>query len=400
MVATLELLPIEQGVTSVSLDLTFENKRIDVDTHFYPRIDRREIRGLFPSGLSGQVLDMFDREAQRIADPIAIRAHMRGNDKESEESGDPHRDPDARVASVRELGFDLQVLIPDGPFGNLHGVGPYTVSAPAEVRLAMCQVFNNANGAAQAKHPDVFIGTMIVPFDNVEVAAKEVRRGATELGLRVVVLPFNWIGKNFDEFDLYPLWQEINDLGVTVFCHGITQGCSGRIGDHQPRYPAAFAERMRRLHLGTYMGFGMEYIMATGALTLGGVFDEFPNLRFAFFEAGASWLPYAMYASDRSFLIEPQCSRSERLPSELIKERCLTAIEPMESISELIAMVGSKNFFFGTDFPHPEFQVFHGAGRTVETSEPGAAAILHRVGLSDAEKTSILGGNISRMLFR
>ena len=96
-------------------------------------------------------------------------------------------------------------------------------------------------------------------------------------GLKVVVLPFNWLGKNFDEYDLYPLWQTLNDLGVTVFCHGITQGCSGNIGDHQPRYPAAFAERMRRLHLGTYMGFGMEYQMATGALTLGGVFDEFPT---------------------------------------------------------------------------------------------------------------------------
>lgn len=378
----------------------FAGKRIDVDTHFYPRIDRNEIRGLFPSRLSAEVLDMFDREAQRIADPVGIRAHMRGNETPEEWGSDAHRDPEARVASVRELGFDLAVLIPDGPFGNLHGAGPYTVPAPLDVRLAMCQVFNNATGAAQAKFPESFIGTMIVPFDDVAAAAAEVRRGATELGLRVVVLPFNWIGKNFDEFELYPLWQEINDLGVTVFCHGITQGCSGRIGDHQPRYPAAFAERMRRLHLGTYMGFGMEYIMATGSLTLGGVFDEFPNLRFAFFEAGASWLPYAMYANDRSFLIEPQCSRSERLPSELIKERCITAIEPMESIPELVSMIGSENFFFGTDFPHPEFQVFHAAGRAVAIAEPGAAAILGRDGLTDADRANILGGNVARVLSR
>jgi predicted TIM-barrel fold metal-dependent hydrolase len=382
----------------MSVDVTFENKRIDVDTHFYPRIDRHDLRGLFPRGLAAEVLDMFDREAQRIADPDGIRAEMRGKSGSGDDGGDAHRDPEVRVASVRELGFDLQVLIPDGPFGNLHGAGPYTVSAPLEVRLAMCQVFNNATGAAQAKFPESFIGTMIVPFDNVEAAAREVRRGATELGLKVVVLPFNWVGKNFDEYALYPLWQEINDLGVTVFCHGITQGCGSKIGDHQPRYPAAFAERMRRLHLGTYMGFGMEYIMATGALTLGGVFDEFPNLRFCFFEAGASWLPYAMYANDRSFLIEPQCSRSQRLPSELIKERCLTAIEPMESINELINIVGNENFFFGTDFPHPEFQVFHAQGRAVEDNEPGAAAILHRSGLSETDKTNILGANIARVL--
>ncbi len=383
---------------TISLDL--KDKRIDVDTHFFPRIDRAELRQLLPSNLQAAALDMFDREAQRVADPRGIRAEMRGDQKKAEAGDDPHRDPEARVDAVGTLGFDLQVLIPDGFFGNLHGAGPYTVAAPFPVRLAMCQLFNNATAEAQQKFPDSFIGTMIVPFDDVEASVAEVRRGATELGLRVVVLPFNWLGKNFDEYALYPLWQTLNDLGVTVFCHGITQGCSGNIGDHQPRYPAAFAERMRRLHLGTYMGFGMEYQMATGALTLGGVFDEFPNLNFCFFEAGASWFPYAMYACDRSFLIEPQCSRTATLPSELIKAHCLTAIEPMESITQLVDMVGSENFFFGTDFPHPEFQVFHATNRVVQDNEAGAAAILNRPGLTDTDKANILGGNVARVLGR
>ncbi len=374
------------------------DKRIDADTHFYPRIDRAELKGLLPRNLTAEALDMFDREVQRVADPRGVRADMRGVKVPVEESGDPHRDPDARVASIGRLGFDMQVLIPDGPFGNLHGAGPYTVAPPLAVRPAMCQLFNNATGVAQAKFPDSFIGTMVVPFDDVAAATVEIRRGATELGLKVVVLPFNWVGKNFGEFELYPFWQSVNDLGVTVFCHGITQGCSGNIGDHQPRYPAAFAERMRRLHLGTYMGFGMEYQMATGALTLGGVFDEFPRLNFCFFEAGASWLPYAMYACDRSFLIEPQCSRTSNLPSELITSHCLTAIEPMESIAELVGIVGSENFFFGTDFPHPEFQVFHSSTRVVEDNEPGAAAIISRGGITEVDKANILGGNIARML--
>lgn len=382
----------------MSWPVDLSNKRIDVDTHFFPRVDRSTLRGLLPRGFSEQALDMYDREAQRVADPRGIRAQMRGQSQPAPQEEDPHRDPEKRVEAVSELGFDLQVLIPDGFFGNLHGAGPYTVPAPLPVRLAMCQVFNNATGAAQAGFSERFIGTMVVPFDSVEAATAEVRRSATELGLRVLVLPFNWLGRNFDEYELYPLWQECSDLGVTIFCHGITQGCSGNIGDHQPRYPAAFAERMRRLHLGTYMGFGMEYTMAVGALTLGGVFDEFPGLNFCFFEAGASWLPYAMYATDRSFLIEPQCSRTATLPSELIKAHCLTAIEPMESIVELVSMIGNRNFFFGTDFPHPEFQVFHSATRVVEENEAGAAAIAGRPGLTEEDKVNILGGNIARVL--
>ena len=111
-----------------------------------------------------------------------------------------------------------------------------------------------------------------------------------ELGLRAVLIPGNWMGQNFDTLDLYPFWAALHELDVTVFVHHIPQGCRGRTSiDHQPRYPMIGMERMRRLHIGTYLGFGLEYIMACAALTLGGVLDEFPNLRFCFFEAGASW---------------------------------------------------------------------------------------------------------------
>jgi aminocarboxymuconate-semialdehyde decarboxylase len=343
----------------------------------------------------GPALDMLDREAARAVDPKGVRESMRGTEIDQvDPEGDPHRDPVARVEAMKSLGFDAQVLIPDRIFANTHGAGPYTIGAPLDVRLAICRLFNNATSAAQAGHSGAFIGTMVVPFDNIPLACEEIRRGVLELGLRVLVLPFNWVGKNFDELELYPLWQTISDLDVTVFVHGITQGCSGNAGDHQPRYPAAFAERMRRLHLGTYMGFGMEYMMVLGSLTLGGVLDEFPKLKFCFFEAGASWMDYAMYACDRSFLIEPQCSRSATLPSELIQKHCLTAIEPMEDIAALVRTNGSERYFFGTDFPHPEFQTFHGSSRTSKGSAPGADAVLECEDLAESDKDNILGVNI------
>ncbi len=133
---------------------------------------------------------------------------------------------------------------------------------------------------------------------------------------------------------------------------------------------------------------GLEYTVACAALTLGGVLDEFPNLRFCFFEAGASWMPYAMYGADRSFDIEPQCARTTTLPSELIKKHCLTAVEPAEHLEQLVTAMGSENFFFGMDYPHPEFQRYHNT----------AAAILDRPGLSETDKANIPGNNIARFL--
>jgi len=53
-----------------------------------------------------------------------------------------------------------------------------------------------------------------------------------------------------------------------------------------------------------------------------------------------------------------------------------------------VEALGSASFFFGTDFPHPEFQRYHNT----------AAAILDRPGLSEEAKDNILGNNIARFL--
>lgn len=191
---------------------------------------------------------------------------------------------------------------------------------------------------AERRYPSRFIGPLTIPFDDLEASIQESQRVVQELG--------------------------------------------------PPRYPMIGMEHMRRLHIGTYLGFGLEYTVACAAPTLGGVLDEFPQLRFCFFETGASWMPYAMYGAVRAFDIEPQCPRTTTRPSKLIKKHCLTAVEPSEHLEQLVAAMGSENFFFGTDYPHPEFQRYHNT----------AAAILDRPGLSQTDKDNILGNNIARFL--
>jgi predicted TIM-barrel fold metal-dependent hydrolase len=58
------------------------------------------------------------------------------------------------------------------------------------------------------------------------------------------------------------------------------------------------------------------------------------------------------------------------------------------AMEQLVAAMGSEHFFFGTDYPHPEFQRYHNT----------AAAILDRPGLSQTDKDNILGNNIARFL--
>jgi len=144
---------------------------------------------------------------------------------------------------------------------------------------------------------------------------------------------------------------------------------------------------MRRLHISNYLGFAFEYIVGMASLTLGGLLKDFPNLKFCFFEAGGSWLPWAMYTLDRVYGIEPQCARCEIEPSEHIRQSCLVAVEPDEqTLAGAVQSIGSKNFIIGSDYPHPP-----------STYPNTAAGIEEMAGLSREAKDDILGRNLQEL---
>src|SRR5262245_15383399 len=238
-------------------------RRIDVDTHFYPPIDYKALREYLPRGLVPQAKDMLVRDAMRAAEPDRVAAETSGTAPPSQRGSDPHRDSEARAAAMAKTGFDMQVLIPDSLFANLYGASPSGGDLSLPIRTALCKLYNDAVADAQRSYPEHFLGAATVPFDDLDVSILEAHRAVRELGLRAVLIPGNWLGHNFDALELYPFWEALHALDVTVFVHHIPQGCRGRTTiDHQPRYPMLGMERMRRLHVGTYLGFGLEYIMA------------------------------------------------------------------------------------------------------------------------------------------
>jgi predicted TIM-barrel fold metal-dependent hydrolase len=283
---------------------------------------------------------------------------------------------------MAETGFDMQVLIPDGIYANPFG-SPIGRSWDPGLRLALCRAFNNASAEAQRVKPDVFIGTGIVPFSDVEESCEEARRIAS-LGLKAITINGNWKGQNWDSTELYPFWQTVQDLGLILYVHHNPFACS--VQDHAPTTYTLGWERMRRLHISNYLGFAFEYMVGMAALTLGGVFREFPNLKFCFFEAGGSWLPWAMYTLDRVYAVEPQCARCEVEPSELILQNCFVAVEPDEQpLVQAIQSIGSENFIIGSDYPHPP------------STYPNTAAGLLSMDITDQDKENILGGNMQRL---
>jgi predicted TIM-barrel fold metal-dependent hydrolase len=362
-----------------------KTKRIDGDTHFFYTPDFRQLRELLPGSKGRELEDMMWRDGERFADPGGVRTALTGADGGAGAGRpDPARDPEARLAEMDRLGFDMQVLITQNALPTPLRPGS---EKPLWLRTALAQLYNNAAADLQKRYPDHFIPMATIAWDDIPGSVKELER-AKELGLRAVQIAGSYLDQNLDVYELYPFWEAVTALDLTCIVHNSTQPCGGAIIDHTTPYPMVGTERYHRLHIGTYIGFGLDYTVACAALTLGGVLDEFPDLRFMFYEAGASWMLNAMLGCDRSFHIERACSRTNQLPSDLIKRHCLTPIESLEPVEQIVAAYGSDNFIIGTDFPHPEFQRLPNATTDI-TDKPG---------LSEEDKNKILGGNLARFL--
>lgn len=365
-----------------------KTKRIDGDTHFSLPVSYQDLRALLPVTKHAALRDMMWRDAERFANPQGVRDAL-----EQRVTGGadvtPRRDQKdtetiirERIAAMERLGFDMQVLLTQSAMPA--PLKP--ADKPLWLRIALAQLYNNAAADLQARYPDRFITHATVPWDDIDASVAELERAA-KLGLKTVLIAGSWMNQNLDAYELYPFWEAVNGLGMVCLVHDTPQPCFGTLLDHTTPYPMVGTERYHRLHLGTYLGFGIDYTVACAALTLGGVLDEFPNLKFVFMEAGALWMNYAMVGADRSFLIEPACSRTRTRPSELIRRHCFTEIQGMEPVEQIVAAYGSDNLFLATDYPHPEFQV-------VPNSVEG---ILSRDQLSEQDKDNILGGNLARV---
>jgi len=221
---------------------------------------------------------------------------------------------------------------------------------------------------------------------DVQESCREVERAVKELGTKIVVLTGNWMGKNFDELELYPFWRTVQDLGVVVYVHGNPFNC--QVNDHLPTTYTIGWERMRRMHISNYLGFAFEGMMCAASLTLGGLLEEFPDLKVCNFESGGSWLPWLYYTLDRVYGVEAQCARCSVPPSELLRKAFYVAVEPDEAgIVQAIDAIGSENFIIGSDYPHPP-----------STFPNTAAGISNMTGLSETARENILGGNLQRVL--
>lgn len=146
-------------------------------------------------------------------------------------------DPSIRMREEFELCFnpEAQIAKMDRCGVDVHLISSSTVmqgtqwAAPRE-ELELCQLMNDYMKQNWIdRHPDRFIGSMILPFQDLSLALAEMERCSEDLGYKVVNAPAR-IGDDYlsaPKFDEY--WSKAEKLGVVTFIHPMAPpipGCS------------------------------------------------------------------------------------------------------------------------------------------------------------------------------
>ncbi len=191
-------------------------------------------------------------------------------------------------------------------------------------------------------------GSIVVPVQLPELAAREIDRVAAHPGFVQVLLPVRTehpLGSRL----FRPLWEAIarHDLVAGIHYGGVPGN---------PPFPSGWPSYF----LEEYAGMAQVFQSQLTSIISEGVFDLYPNLRLALLESGFTWLPAFMWRFDKEWrnlrFLVPWVKRA---PSEYMREHVRLSVLPLDAppdpadLVRTIDQLGSDEMLlFATDYPH------------------------------------------------
>ncbi len=243
-------------------------------------------------------------------------------------TGDRYRDMDYD-------GVDAEIVFPNKGLTNWQSPDP-------ELNVAMCAAWNDWAFETFGGHTRSFPAACVAPAD-IPAAVREIERSAAR-GFKFVMMPPLVKGSSYNLPVFDPLWDALSQTGLPVTFHAGT--------GKDPRTASGDGGAIIN-----YVVHAMNTVLEpTVQLCSSGVFDRFPKLNFATIEAGAGWLPYALWAMDHGqdcfgFWVSPQLKHR---PSEYFQMHGHASFETDPVGIALLDRIGVNSLLWGNDYPHIE----------------------------------------------
>ncbi len=289
-----------------------------------------------------------------------------------------HTDASVWAECLADIGADGSVLYPTAALA--HGL-----MRDVPFAVATATAYNNWLEEHYTRQDERLHGAGVVPVQDPVAAATEIRRCAKDRkNFPAMVLPtVTKTGKTYGDEFFWPIFEAAEECDIALALHGAPSEGFGF--DHFNRYISSHT-----------LEHPVPLFINLTDMMFAGVFDRFPNVRFAFLEGGCSWVPFMMdrmdYEFDSIHGVESRRQLKKR-PSDYFREgeHIWVAMELGEtSLKYVVDMVGSERIIYASDYPHEPTH----ADLTGELPE-----FLASPDLSDEAKRNIVYNN-TRNLYR
>jgi predicted TIM-barrel fold metal-dependent hydrolase len=238
-------------------------------------------------------------------------------------------DPSTRLSFMDEHGIDVQVLFPSWWL-------LYPVASPA-VEAAMSRSYNRWLAEGTADSHGRLRWAVHVPVRSTQRAFEEMEFGRAHGAVSVFLLGQNH-GLSLDDPSMFPIYEKAQDLDLAITVH---------VGGDL---------RIQRLQPGTSLYNGIMPVPgAFYAVVWAGLAKRFPRLRWAFLEAGSSWVPFVLqetFRADESGVF--RSFKDWRIgAAEVFRDQQLFVAAQMDDdLPYLLGLTGPEHLVYGTDFGH------------------------------------------------
>ena len=251
-----------------------------------------------------------------------------------------HTDANVWGDILDRMGLEGSVLYPTIAlaYGLMREISFATATATA---------YNNWLEGEYTKKDDRLFGVGLMPIENPEGAIKELRRCKTERKNFVAMLlpSVTASGMTYGHPSFWPVYEEAERQNMPLVLHGAPSQGFGF--DHFRPFV--------KVHT---LEHPVPLMVQLTDMMFSGIFEDFPNLRVAYLEGGASWVPFMMDRLDYEYDSVQGAEIRKKLkhrPSWYMSEtdNFWVSCEMGErALKYTIDMMGADRIIYASDFPH------------------------------------------------
>lgn len=269
-------------------------------------------------------------------------------------------DPAIQVADMDQNGIDVAVI-------SSASVIEGTSWADAETDLTLCRKINDRAAEWCARYPGRFVGSFVLPLQDIDRSMKEMERATGELGLAVGNFSSNYKGDYLGDARYTPVWQYAESHGLPIFIHpeGVTDMW------------------FQRFFLWNSLGQSIEETKVMASLIYEGIWEKFPDLKIVMAHGGG-YFPHYCGRVDRNTRVPEAMANIKNKPSSYLGRFYYDSCTyDAHVLAALAGIVGADRIVMGSDYP---------------VGDPDPRASVVAAGLPAAEQRGVLGDNAARLL--